>query len=80
MTFRKIDLLYAGFAVLVVAGVSMLPSPKDRNPAVPATEPHRGLTAETQCMTCHGVGGARALAIPPHPKRQDCLHCHRTGT
>ncbi|MFO0773385.1 MAG: hypothetical protein U0172_01805 [Nitrospiraceae bacterium] len=77
MTFRKIDLLYVAFAVLVVFGVSMLPSPKDRNPAVPTTPPHAGLTSETQCATCHGAGGVRALAIPPHPKRVDCLHCHR---
>lgn len=80
MTFRKIDLVYVGFAILVVVGVSLLPSPKDRNPVVPATPAHQGVRLEQDCLTCHGPGGSRPLAVPPHPKRQDCLHCHRTGT
>lgn len=79
MTFRKVDWLYVGFAVLVVLGVSMLPSPKDRNPVIPATPAHVGVRSERDCLTCHGVEGQRALVVPPHPKRQDCLHCHRAN-
>ncbi len=79
MKIRKVDWLYVAFALFVVVGVSMLPSPKDRNPVVPATPAHQGLRLESDCLQCHGVGGQRALAVPPHPKRQDCLHCHRAN-
>ncbi len=78
MTFRKVDLIYLGGAILVVVGVSLLPSPKDRNPPVPRTPKHYDLRLETDCLTCHAPGAINALRTPPHPKRQDCLHCHRT--
>lgn len=78
MTIRKADVISAGAAVLVVVGVSLLPSPKDRNPPVPSTFSHQGIRIDQECLSCHGARGIRPLAIPPHPKRQDCLQCHRT--
>lgn len=71
---RRADWLFAGAVVLVVAGVSLLPSPRDRNPAVPATPEHRGLV-EKDCVRCHAAGQSRPLP-ERHPKRQDCARCH----
>lgn len=74
---RRADWLFAGAVVLVVLGVSLLPSPRDRNPAVPATPDHRGLV-EKDCVRCHAVGQSRPLP-ERHPKRQDCFRCHKGG-
>ncbi len=76
MKFRKVDLLFVGFALLVIVGVSMLPSPKDRNPKVPGTSEHRGLAVERECLRCHVTEGPRPLSAR-HPKRQDCFRCHQ---
>jgi len=43
MKFRKIDGLFVLFAVAVVVGVSMLPTPKDRNPMIPADAAHQAI-------------------------------------
>ncbi|MGC3976069.1 MAG: hypothetical protein QM771_17040 [Nitrospira sp.] len=75
MTFRKVDLIFVVLALLVVGGVALLPSPRDRNPRVPANSTHRAITEESQCTTCHAPQGVRPLPAQ-HPKRQDCLHCH----
>ncbi len=72
---RRADWLFAGAVVLVVLGVSLLPSPRDRNPAMPATLEHKGLT-EKDCVRCHAVGQSRPLP-DRHPKRQDCFRCHK---
>lgn len=77
MTLRRVDWLFLLVAGLVVLLVSLLPSPRDRNPPVPATPDHRAVTSETQCVTCHAPGGARPLA-DRHPTRKDCVRCHRT--
>ena len=74
-TLRKGDWMFAGAVALVVLGVSLLPSPRDRNPAVPATLEHKGLT-EKDCIRCHAVGQSRPLP-DRHPKRQDCFRCHK---
>ena len=74
-TLRRSDWLFVAAVILVVAGVSLLPSPRDRNPAVPATPEHKGL-AERDCIRCHAVGQIRPLP-GRHPKRQDCFRCHR---
>ena len=74
-SLRKSDWLFIGAVVLVVAGVSLLPSPRDRNPAIPATPEHKGLS-EKDCVRCHAAGQSRALP-ERHPKRQDCFRCHR---
>ena len=75
MTFRKVDLIFVGLALLVVGGVALLPSPRDRNPKVPTNSVHQAITVESQCTTCHAPQGVRPLPAQ-HPKRQDCLHCH----
>ncbi|MGH7260751.1 MAG: hypothetical protein ACREI9_08735 [Nitrospiraceae bacterium] len=72
---RTADWWFAGAVALVVLGVSLLPSPRDRNPAVPATAEHRGLMAK-DCMRCHAAGQSRPLP-DRHPKRQDCFRCHQ---
>lgn len=72
---RRADWLFVVAVVLVVAGVSLLPSPRDRNPAIPATPAHKGLS-EKECVRCHAVGQSRPL-LERHPKRQDCFRCHR---
>lgn len=69
-----------GFFLLAVVGVllfvSLLPTPRERNAVVPANETHRVLISETQCIQCHAVNKERPLPSR-HPKRQDCLKCHR---
>jgi hypothetical protein len=74
MTFRKADWLFVVFAVAVVIGVSLLPTPKDRNPMVPRTAEHDAVKAETDCVNCH-TAGVRPLPAR-HPKRPDCFRCH----
>ena len=74
ITLRGADWLFAGAVVLVVIGVSLLPSPRERNPAIPATSVHRGLS-EKECVRCHAAGQSRPLP-ERHPKRQDCFRCH----
>ncbi|MBX3234742.1 MAG: hypothetical protein KF814_01200 [Nitrospiraceae bacterium] len=75
MTFRKVDLVFVGLAVAVVGGVALLPSPRDRNPKVPATAEHQAIKDEKDCLQCHQPGAVRPMPTQ-HPKRQDCLHCH----
>jgi uncharacterized paraquat-inducible protein A len=79
MTFRKADWLFIVFAVVVVVGVSLLPTPKDRNPMVPRTAEHDAIKVEKDCVACHTAGGVRPLPAQ-HPKRQDCLRCHARKT
>ena len=76
MRLRKTDWLFVLAAALVVLFVSLLPSPRDRNPPVPRTPEHQGLVSEKDCVRCHVVGGARPLAVR-HPKWQDCWRCHK---
>ncbi len=76
MKLRKADWLFGAAVVLVVVFVSLLPSPRERNPPVPATEAHRGLKAEVDCLRCHVPGAGRPLS-ERHPKRKDCFRCHR---
>ena len=75
MTLRKADWLFIVFAVAVVVGVSLLPTPRDRNPIVPRTVEHDAVKTEKDCVSCH-----RADAVSPlparHPKRPDCFRCH----
>lgn len=75
---RKVDLLFLVLAGLVVAGVALLPSPRDQNPPVPTNEDHRRITAEANCVQCHAAAGIRPLTAK-HPKRQDCFRCHRAS-
>lgn len=78
MTLRRIDLLFIIGALAVVIGVSLLPSPRDRNPIIPATPDHRSLRSETDCVACHTTGGSYPMPAR-HPKRPDCFHCHRAA-
>ena len=75
MTFRKVDIIFVGLALLVVGGVALLPSPRDRNPKVPSDSEHQAVSVEKDCVTCHAPMATRPLPAQ-HPKRQDCLHCH----
>src|SRR2546430_9286114 len=76
MTFRKADWLYLLAAGLVVLGVSLLPSPRDRNPPIPGDPDRRVLASDTDCLRCHVIGQSRPLP-DRHPKRRDCARCHR---
>lgn len=75
IVLRRADWLFIGAVVLVVIGVSLLPSPRDRNPAMPAIPEHRGLS-EKDCARCHAAGQGRPLP-ERHPRRQDCFRCHK---
>ncbi len=75
MTFRKVDIIFVVLALLVVGGVALLPSPRDRNPKVPANAEHQTVTMEKDCLACHVPAGGSPLPAQ-HPRRQDCLHCH----
>lgn len=75
MKLRKVDWLFILFAVAVVVGVSLLPTPKDRNPLIPGTPEHRAITVEKECVQCHQADGVKPVPAR-HPKRQDCFRCH----
>ncbi len=75
MRLRKIDWLFVAGALAVVVGVSLLPTPKDRNPVIPDSMDHRGITLETGCVQCHRAEGVKPVPAR-HPKRQDCFRCH----
>ena len=74
-SFRRVDLIFVALAVAVVGGVALLPSPRDRNPMVPADAEHRALVNEKDCLICHQATGSRPLPVQ-HPKRKDCFQCH----
>ena len=78
MTLRRSDWLFVLTVVLVVLLVSLLPSPRDRNPMIPDTPDHRSLASEKDCLRCHSIGGTRPLS-DRHPKRQDYAHCHKAA-
>lgn len=78
MKLRKIDGLFVLFAVAVIVGVSMLPTPKDRNPMIPADAAHQAIKAEQACLQCHVPTGSRPMP-ERHPRRQDCFRCHARG-
>ncbi len=78
MKFRKADALFILFAVAVIGGVSMLPTPKDRNPPVPTDAAHLEIRAEQACVSCHVPTGSKPLP-ERHPRRQDCFRCHARG-
>lgn len=75
MKLRKIDWLFVLFAVAVVAGVSLLPTPKDRNPMIPKSAEHLAVTNEKDCVRCHQADGVKPVPTR-HPRRQDCFRCH----
>ena len=75
MRLRKVDWLFILFALAVVAGVSLLPTPKDRNPMIPGTAEHTAVRVEKDCVQCHQAGGLKPVPAQ-HPKRQDCFRCH----
>jgi hypothetical protein len=75
MKLRKVDWIFFAGALAVVIGVSLLPTPRDRNPRVPATPEHQSVVDEKGCLPCHQAGGAKPVPVQ-HPKRQDCLRCH----
>jgi uncharacterized paraquat-inducible protein A len=79
MTLRRADWLFVVFAVAVVAGVSLLPTPKDHNPMVPRTAEHEAVKSEQECLDCHKSDRVRPLPAR-HPKRPDCLRCHARAT
>jgi hypothetical protein len=62
--------------VAVVLFVSLLPTPRERNPMIPANQEHRALVVEKECSQCHAMQASRPLP-DRHPKRQDCFKCHR---
>jgi hypothetical protein len=79
VTLRKVDVIVGGAAFLVVIGIAMLPSPRDRNPKIPVNADHQAVAVEKICQNCHTPTGIRPLP-ERHPKRQDCFRCHaRTG-
>ena len=80
MKFRlqKSDFVAIGLALAVILVVALLPSPKDNNPPVPNDLAHHAIKLEKDCLACHVKGGERPLQ-ERHPKRQDCLRCHRLG-
>jgi hypothetical protein len=76
---KKSDFVFVGLVIAVIVFVTLLPGPRDNNPPVPGDFAHRQVTSEKECMACHIPGGARPLSSR-HPKRQDCLRCHRQPT
>jgi len=75
MRLRKVDWLFVVLALAVVIGVSLLPTPKDRNPMIPGTTGHREIMLENGCLQCHQPGGEKPVPAR-HPRRQDCFRCH----
>jgi hypothetical protein len=79
MRLRKVDSLFIAVAVAVVVGVSLLPTPKDRNPMIPKNAEHQSLLNEKDCLQCHQTGGVKPVPVR-HPKRPDCFRCHARST
>lgn len=79
MRLRKFDWLFILFAIAVVVGVSLLPTPKDRNPIIPKNADHQSLISEKDCVRCHQADGVKPVPAR-HPKRQDCFRCHARQT
>ena len=75
---KKSDVVFIALVIIIVVFVTLLPSPKDNNPPVPPDSKHRALKIEKDCLVCHAPQGERPLSAK-HPKRQDCLRCHRVG-
>jgi hypothetical protein len=75
MKLRKFDWLFVACALAVIIGVSLLPTPKDRNPRIPGSAGHRSVTMEQGCIQCHQAGGENPVP-QRHPRRQDCFRCH----
>ena len=75
MRLRKVDWLFIVGALGVVVGVSLLPTPKDRNPMIPRTSEHQAVKTEKDCIGCHAADAVRPLPAR-HPKRPDCFRCH----
>lgn len=73
---RKADWLFVLAVVVVLLFVSLLPTPRDRNPVIPADVEHRAITSENQCSQCHAPRAVRPMP-DRHPKRSDCFRCHR---
>ena len=44
----------------------------------PSDLAHHGIKLEKDCLACHVKGGERPMK-ERHPRRQDCLRCHRSG-
>lgn len=76
VTLRRTDWLFIIAVLAVVAFVSLLPTPRERNAVVPTDQTHRALNSEKHCVQCHAVNGERPLPSR-HTKRQDCFKCHR---
>ncbi|MER3422268.1 MAG: hypothetical protein C4293_02575 [Nitrospiraceae bacterium] len=76
MRLRKADWLFVLAVALVVLFISLLPTPREKNPPIPNTPDHRSMTSEKGCADCHAPQGSRPL-LSRHPKRQDCFRCHR---
>ena len=76
MRLRPVDIGVIAAAGLVMLLVFLLPSPRDRNPAVPSTPEHRAIPAVEDCLKCHASGASQPLSTR-HPKRKDCFRCHR---
>ena len=72
------DLVFIGLVLAVIILVTLLPTPRESNPPVPADLAHHGIKLEKDCVACHVQGGQRPL-LARHPKRQDCFRCHRVG-
>jgi predicted CXXCH cytochrome family protein len=75
MRLRKVDWLFVVFAGAVVIGVSLLPTPKDRNPMIPTNADHQAVRVEKDCLQCHVPAGSKPMP-ERHPKRLDCFRCH----
>jgi len=78
MKLRKVDGLFILFALAVIVGVSMLPTPKDRNPIIPGDVVHQPIKVEQACLQCNVPAGSKPLP-ERHPRRQDCFRCHARG-
>ena len=76
---KKADFVFIGLVIAVIIFVTSLPGPRDNNPPVPGDFAHRQVSSEKACLACHIPGGVRPLASR-HPKRPDCLRCHRQPT
>ncbi len=64
------------FVILVLGLLFLYTFTAKEYPRIPADDFHRGVTAPSACLECHGTGRKYEMK-KTHPPKFDCLKCHK---